>query len=105
MPMKKTETVDQQTKNFLTENEMKKFLNSARQGRHGVRDFCLMLVCYRHGLRVSELIDIRLKDLDLETGRIYVRRCCGHFDYLHRWIISFAIFTTIFCGLSCLRKW
>jgi len=26
------------------------------------------------GLRVSELIDIRLKDLDLETGRLFVRR-------------------------------
>ena len=56
---------------------MKKFLAAARQGRHSARDFCLMLVCYRHGLRVSELIDIRLKDLDLETGRIYVRRLKG----------------------------
>ena len=77
MPAKKNETVDQQTKNFLTENEMKKFLAAARQGRHSARDYCLMLVCYRHGLRVSELIDIRLKDLDLETGRIYVRRLKG----------------------------
>jgi len=77
MPTKKTETVDQQTKNFLTENEMKKFLAAVRQGRHSARDYCLMLVCYRHGLRVSELIDIRLKYLDLETGRIYVRRLKG----------------------------
>jgi len=36
-----------------------------------------MLMAYRHGLRVSELIDIRLKDLDIETGRIFVRRVKG----------------------------
>lgn len=56
---------------------MKRFLNAARQGRHGVRDHLMMLMAYRHGLRVSELIDIRLKDLDLETARLYVRRKKG----------------------------
>ncbi len=71
------QTIDTHAKNFLTESEIKKFLAAARKGRHAVRDFCLMLVAYRHGLRVSELIDIRLKDLDLETGRIFVRRVKG----------------------------
>ena len=71
------ETIDQNAKNFLTEAEMKKFLETSRKGRHGVRDYCLMLMAYRHGLRVSELIDIRLKDLDLETGRLFVRRLKG----------------------------
>ncbi len=71
------QTVDSNSKNFLTESEIKKFLAAARKGRHGVRDFCLMLVAYRHGMRVSELIDIRLKDIDLETGRIFVRRVKG----------------------------
>jgi type 1 fimbriae regulatory protein FimB len=77
MPTKLAETIDQNAKNFLTENEMKKFLEAARKGRHGVRDFCLMLTAYRHGLRVSELIDIRLKDLDFDSARIYVRRLKG----------------------------
>jgi len=36
-----------------------------------------MLLAYRHGFRVSELINIRLKDLDLDTGRIFVRRIKG----------------------------
>lgn len=69
--------VDNQSKNFLTESEIKKFLESSRKGRHSVRDFCLMLMSFRHGLRVSELIDIRLKDLDIDTGRIYIRRIKG----------------------------
>ncbi len=77
MPKKSDQTIDQQEKNFLTESEMKKFLGAARKTRHGIRDHCLMLMAFRHGLRVSELIDIRLKDLDLDSARIYVRRLKG----------------------------
>ena len=77
MTTKASETIDQNAKNFLTSSEMKKFLAAARKSRHGVRNFCLMLTAYRHGLRVSELVDIRLKDLDLETGRLFVRRLKG----------------------------
>lgn len=71
------DAVDSKSKNFLTDAEMKKFLSAARRGRYGVRDFCMMLVAFRHGLRVSELTDLKLQDLDLDTGRIFVRRKKG----------------------------
>lgn len=71
------QTVDSRGKDFLTEAEMKSFLDAARQGRHGVRDYLMMLITYRHGLRVSELVDLRRKDLDLESARLYVRRKKG----------------------------
>jgi type 1 fimbriae regulatory protein FimB len=71
------QTVDNRGKDFLTEAEMRRFLDAARHTRHGVRDYLMMLMTYRHGLRVSELVDLRLKDLDLETGRLYVRRKKG----------------------------
>jgi type 1 fimbriae regulatory protein FimB len=71
------DTVDQRGKDFLTEAEMQRFLEAARHGRHGVRDYLLMLMAYRHGLRVSEGVDLRLRDLDLDTGRVYVRRKKG----------------------------
>ncbi len=77
MPTGSDKTIDNDAKNFLTESEMNKFLTAARKGRHGVRDHCLMLTAFRHGLRVSELVDIRLKDLDIDTSRIYVRRLKG----------------------------
>jgi type 1 fimbriae regulatory protein FimB len=73
----KSTAVDRGGKDFLTEAEMKRFLDAARHGRHGVRDHAMMLMTFRHGLRVSELIDVRMKDIDLETGRLYVRRKKG----------------------------
>lgn len=77
MPKAEYQTIDRNAKNFLTEAEMKKFLVAARKNRHSVRDFCLILMAYRHGLRVSELVDIRLEDLDFDSARIFVRRLKG----------------------------
>ena len=37
----------------------------------------MSLLAYRHGLRVSELINIRMADVDLDTGRLFVRRLKG----------------------------
>jgi type 1 fimbriae regulatory protein FimB len=37
----------------------------------------MVLLTYRHGLRVSELVDMHLRDLDLDAARIYVRRRKG----------------------------
>jgi type 1 fimbriae regulatory protein FimB len=70
-------TVDGRQKNFLTEAEIETFLRSSRKGRHGVRNFAMMLLAYRHGLRVSELVNIRMPDVDLDTGRLFARRSKG----------------------------
>jgi site-specific recombinase XerD len=70
-------TVDRQGRDFLTEAEMQRFLDAARHGRHGGRDYLLLLLTYRHGLRVSEAVDLRLKDFDLGTARLFVRRKKG----------------------------
>jgi len=69
--------VDKKGKDFLTEGEMKRLLDAAKGGRYGRRDYLMLLMAYRHGFRVSELIDLRLKDIDLDTSRLYVRRKKG----------------------------
>lgn len=71
------DAVDGGGKDYLTESEMRRFLDAAKSGRHGLRDYAMLLMAYRHGLRVSELIDIRLTDLDLVTARLFVRRKKG----------------------------
>lgn len=61
-------------KDFLSESELDQLLAAARCGRHGERDALLILLMYRHGLRVSEAIRLRIDQLHLSEARIDVRR-------------------------------
>jgi type 1 fimbriae regulatory protein FimB len=71
------QAVDKKGKDFLTEGEMKRLLDAAKGSRYGTRDHLLLLMAYRHGLRVSELIDILLKDVELDTSRLFAKRKKG----------------------------
>jgi type 1 fimbriae regulatory protein FimB len=75
--------VDDRPKNFLTESEVERLLKAAREGRHRVRNYAMLLLAFRHGLRVSELINLRIADLDLNTGRLFVRRLKGSLSTSH----------------------
>lgn len=61
-------------KDFLDPSEMDRLLEAAKKSRNGVRDHLLILMSYRHGLRVSEAIGLKLSDLNLEQSRLWVRR-------------------------------
>jgi len=74
------QTADGQAKNFLTEAEMTRLLEAAKQGRYGMRDYAMLLLAYRHGLRVSELVGMRLAQVNLEEGRVWVKRLKGSLD-------------------------
>lgn len=41
-------------------------------GRHGLRDSTLILMAYRHGLRVSELVALKWEQIDFAGGRNYL---------------------------------
>ena len=48
------------TREHLTNSEIESLMSAARKtGRHGHRDATLILLGYRHGLRVSELVALR----------------------------------------------
>lgn len=66
---------DVRSREFLTPAEVTRLQTAASQiGRHGFRDGTLVLIAYRHGLRVSELVALRWDQVDLEQGLLYVVR-------------------------------
>jgi hypothetical protein len=50
---------------------------SKTASRNPERDYCLLLLMFRHGLRVSEACRLKLSDIDLETKVFHVRRLKG----------------------------
>ncbi len=59
----------------LTPAEVDRLLKAAASvGRYGHRDATLLLVAYRHGLRVSELVALRWDQVDFKAGVLQVVR-------------------------------
>jgi integrase len=70
-------TVARGRREYLTEREVERLIEAAKQNRSGHRDATAILVAYRHGLRASEVVALRWEDIDLTTGRLHVRRAKG----------------------------
>ena len=63
------------SREYLTPDEVEALMKAARSvGRHRHRDATLILLGYRHGLRVSELVAVRWDQIDLSAGRLHVNR-------------------------------
>ena len=69
---------------YLSEREVGKVIAAAgAQGRHGIRDSALILMAYRHGLRVSELVSLRWDQIDLAQGLVHVARLKNGMPSVH----------------------
>jgi integrase len=60
---------------FLTTDETLAVLKAARE--RSARDWAMVLLAYRHGLRASEVCGLKLADIDLKAGSISIRRLKG----------------------------
>lgn len=68
-------TADPAPRLYLTEDEVDRLMQAASSvGRHRHRDCTLILIGYRHGLRVRELVNLRWIDIDFSSAQMYVRR-------------------------------
>jgi type 1 fimbriae regulatory protein FimB/type 1 fimbriae regulatory protein FimE len=66
---------ERRSREYLTEAEVEKRMAPAeKQGRHGYRDASMILIAYRHALRVSELVSLRWEQVDLAQGLVHVNR-------------------------------
>jgi integrase len=71
---KRPPNADLRTREYLTEAEVERLMNAARRNRWGHRDATMVLVAYRHGLRSSEVADLRWEQVDFRTATLHVRR-------------------------------
>jgi integrase len=62
------------SREHLTEAEVEALMNAARQNREGKRDATMILIAFRHGLRASELVDLRWDQIDFNHAVLHVRR-------------------------------
>jgi type 1 fimbriae regulatory protein FimE len=74
-PPRKVRNSERRSREFLTPDEMDRLQDAAgKLGRHGHRDATMIMLAYRHGLRVSELVSLRWEQIDLKQGLLHVRR-------------------------------
>ena len=73
---KRHKHADVRSREYLTAAEVTRLRKAARSvGRHGHRNDTMILLAYRHGLRVSELIALRWDQVDLDQG--FPGETCG----------------------------
>ena len=72
-PLRKA-NADYRTREHLTEREVERLIEAAKNNRWGHRDATMVLIAFRHGLRASELVDLRWEQVDLENAILHVRR-------------------------------
>lgn len=68
---------------YLTEAEVDRLIKAAGRNRHGHRDATMILMAFRHGLRASELVNLRWEQVDLVHGRLHVARLKNGLDSVH----------------------
>lgn len=75
-PPKTTSTLDKMIddRKHLTGREIEKLLAATKGSRNESRDRCLLLLIFRHGLRISEALGLKLSDIDLEGRTLHVHR-------------------------------
>jgi type 1 fimbriae regulatory protein FimB len=58
----------------LTSREVERLIEAAKGSRNEARDRCLLLLMFRHGLRVSEACGLKLDQVDSESRVLHVAR-------------------------------
>lgn len=83
-PPTKPYNVTRRSREYLTAEEVDLLMRAARrQGRYGQRNATLILLMYRHGLRVAEVVRLQWDMLDLKVALLHVRRVKNGIAALH----------------------
>jgi type 1 fimbriae regulatory protein FimB/type 1 fimbriae regulatory protein FimE len=68
---------ESRAREYLKNDEIEKLIKAAGNSRYALRDQTMVLIAYRHGLRVSELVSLRWDSIDFRHSQIHVARRKG----------------------------
>lgn len=75
LPLRRQKNVDRRVREYLSHREVEELRKAARKDtRHGLRNDTLILMMFRHGLRVSEIASLKWQQVDLKIGLLHVKR-------------------------------
>jgi type 1 fimbriae regulatory protein FimB len=74
LPQKRQRTAKRNSMTFLTPDEILRVLRVAKRS---ARDHAMILLAYRHGLRASEVCNMKLAQIDLKNRQIDIPRLKG----------------------------
>jgi len=75
LPPRRQKNVDRRVREYLSHREVEELRKAARKDtRHGLRNDTLILMMFRHGLRVSEIASLKWQQVDLKIGLLHVKR-------------------------------
>ncbi len=81
MSSPKRRNVSRRSRDYLQPEEVRKLLEAALNSeRYAHRNYTLILLCYRHALRVSELSELRWRMIDFDRKVIRVKRIMNGID-------------------------
>ena len=63
--------------NWVTENEISLLRKGAKLTRNSLRNELIVLMLYRHGLRETELCNLRLDYINFNESKIFIKRVKG----------------------------
>lgn len=67
----------------LTGREVEQLIGATKGSRNEARDRCLVLLMFRHGLRVSEACELKLDQVDIDSRVLHVKRLKGGLSTTH----------------------
>lgn len=74
-PPRRVPNAERRSREYLTPSEVDRLIDAAgKAARYPQRDRALLLIAYRHALRVGELVALRWDAVDLRHGLLHVTR-------------------------------
>jgi integrase len=73
-PPRRRTNAELRAREYLTDQEVNRLIKAAGDNRYGHRDATMVLLAYRHGFRVSELVGLRWDAVDFKAGGLHVNR-------------------------------